>query len=73
VFVSRRELREVTGLPVLGSVSFALGPQDRALAKRRFLMFGAAAAALPVALGLAVLLQNPAHRAIAGLLAVLPT
>ncbi len=73
VFANRRELREVTGLPVLGSVSFAQTPQDRASEKRRALMFAAAVALLPVALGLAVLLQEPAHRLVSNLLAALPS
>jgi hypothetical protein len=73
VFASRRELRDVTGLPVLGTISLILEPHDRALTKRRALVFSAVAAALPVALGLAVLLQEPAHRVVASLLGMLPS
>jgi polysaccharide chain length determinant protein (PEP-CTERM system associated) len=68
VFTSRRELRQVTGLPVLGSVSLACTPGERASSKRRRLAFAAASAALPAALGLAVLFQFRAHQVIAGLL-----
>jgi polysaccharide chain length determinant protein (PEP-CTERM system associated) len=73
VFVSRRELREITGLPVLGSVSFARSPADRLLAKRRVLAFSAVAAALPIALGLAVLVQGPASRLVSNLFSVWPS
>jgi polysaccharide chain length determinant protein (PEP-CTERM system associated) len=73
VFVSRRELREITGLPVLGTVSLVESELDRSIARRRTLAFGGMAAALPVALGLAVLLQEPAHRVFAGLFTVLPS
>jgi len=68
VFVSRRELRSATGLPVLGSVSFAQNPKDRGIAMRRTQIFVAVSAALPVALGLAVLLQQRGHQIFASLL-----
>jgi polysaccharide chain length determinant protein (PEP-CTERM system associated) len=71
VFVTRRELRDVVGLPVLGTVSLVESHADRAAVRRGTLVFGGAALALPVALGLAVLVQDHAHRALAGLLAVL--
>jgi polysaccharide chain length determinant protein (PEP-CTERM system associated) len=70
-FMTRRELRELTGLPVLGAISLARGPEERAASKRRLLVFGAAAAALPAALAIAVLLQEPAHRLVASVLSVL--
>jgi polysaccharide chain length determinant protein (PEP-CTERM system associated) len=73
VFENRRELRAITGLPVLGIVSLADGTLDRARARRRTLLFGATAVALPTALAVAVLLQGPAHRLVAGLLKVLPS
>lgn len=73
VFASRRELREITGLPVLGTVSWMTGAQERALLQRRTMIFGALAAALPIALGLAVVFQQPAHTLVAGLLSVLPS
>lgn len=73
VFSNRRELREATGLPVLGAVSLAQTPGDRALVRRRRLVFGAVAAALPLALAAALLLQDRAHRLVAGLLSVLPS
>jgi hypothetical protein len=60
-------------LPVLGSVSLIVEPFDRALTRRRTLVFSAVAAALPVALALAVLLQEPGHRVVASLLGMLPS
>jgi hypothetical protein len=60
-------------LPVLGAVSLAQTPGDRALVRRRGLVFGAVAAALPLALAAALLLQDRAHRLVAGLLSVLPS
>jgi uncharacterized protein involved in exopolysaccharide biosynthesis len=71
VFSSRNELRALIGLPVLGSVSLARTPQERQLARRRWLAFAAAATALPVALGVLLLLQEPAHAAFAKFLAVM--
>jgi polysaccharide chain length determinant protein (PEP-CTERM system associated) len=67
-FTSRRELREITGLPVLGTLSLAESTKDRSISRRKTLMFASVAAGLPVALGLAVLLEGPAQRALAGLL-----
>jgi polysaccharide chain length determinant protein (PEP-CTERM system associated) len=71
VFGDYRELREVTGLPVLGTLSYAKSRQERMASKRRRLIFAAATAALPVVLGLAILAQGPAHRFVAGALSVL--
>jgi polysaccharide chain length determinant protein (PEP-CTERM system associated) len=71
VFADYRELRDLTGLPVLGTVSYANSPQDRMASKRRRLMFAAATAGLPVLLGLAILVQEPAHRLVAGVLSAL--
>lgn len=73
VFENRRELRQITGLPVLGSVSLAATLGDRATSRRKSFVFAGVAAGLPVALGLAVLLQEPAHRALAGILSILPS
>jgi len=68
VFANRRDLRELTGLPVLGTISYALSAKDRAASTRRKLVFVALAGAMPAALGAALLLQDPAHRLVAGLL-----
>ncbi len=70
---TRRELRDITGLPVIGTVTFAQDAGQRAASKRRLLVFGASAAALPLVLAVAVLLQSRAHRLIAELIAVLPS
>jgi polysaccharide chain length determinant protein (PEP-CTERM system associated) len=68
VFAGRRELRAVTGLPVLGSVSLARRPSDRRSSHRRRLIFAVASAALPAAFGLAVLLHERGHQFVARLL-----
>jgi polysaccharide chain length determinant protein (PEP-CTERM system associated) len=73
VFTTRRELRELTGLPILGSLSLARNARDIAQGRRRNLRFAAAALALPLMLALAVVLQGPAHRLVASALAVLPS
>jgi polysaccharide chain length determinant protein (PEP-CTERM system associated) len=72
-FSNRRELREFTGLPVLGSLSLARNEHDRSVARRAKLTFSAVAAALPIALGAALVLQETAHRVVAGLISVLPS
>jgi len=72
VFDSRRELREVTGLPVLGAISLIRTAEDRMLSKKRTLVFCAVAAALPLALALAILVENPAHRAVERIFSALP-
>jgi polysaccharide chain length determinant protein (PEP-CTERM system associated) len=72
VFVARRELRDATGLPVLGTVSYAETAAAKSASRRRRFVFVAAVAALPAALGLAVLLEAPAHRLVAGIAGVLP-
>jgi len=68
VFVTRRELREMTGLPVLGTVSLVQTVADRTVARRRKLIFFAIAAALPSVLIVVVVLAGPAHRAVAALI-----
>jgi hypothetical protein len=70
VFVARRELRDATGLPVLGTVSYAETAGARSASRRRRFVFALAFAALPVALGLAVMLEGPAHRLAAGIIRV---
>ncbi len=64
VFNSRRELREATGLPVLGTISFVQSAAERAAAKRRTVLFAMAGVALPIALAVAVVVQEPARQAI---------
>ncbi len=71
VFTNRRELRQVTGLPVLGSVTYAQHPAGRLASRRRRIMFAAAVGALPIALGIAILVQAQAHGAISRLLVAL--
>jgi polysaccharide chain length determinant protein (PEP-CTERM system associated) len=73
VFSNRLELREATGLPVLGTVSLAQNAHDRSVLRRRTVVFGAVAAALPIALGAVLLLQDSAQRIVAALLSVLPS
>ena len=64
VFNNRRDLRDATGLPVLGAISFAEGADVRALAKRRDRMFAAACGVLPVALVLAMVAEDTVRRLI---------
>jgi polysaccharide chain length determinant protein (PEP-CTERM system associated) len=71
VFGDFRELRELTGLPVLGALSYAKSRQERVASRRRKMTFAAATAGLPIFLGLAILAQGPAHRLVAGALSVL--
>jgi hypothetical protein len=73
VFATRRELRDATGLPVLGSLTLARNARDIAESWRRNLRFAVVAVALPVVLALAVLLEQPAHRLVASALAVIPS
>jgi polysaccharide chain length determinant protein (PEP-CTERM system associated) len=73
VFATRRELRDVTGLPVLGSLSLARNARDSAQRRRRNLRFTVAAVSMPLMLMFAVLLQAPAHKFVASVLAVLPS
>jgi polysaccharide chain length determinant protein (PEP-CTERM system associated) len=73
VFMTRRELRDLVGLPVLGTVSRVQTARERANERRGIVAFGAMAAALPAALALVVVFQGPAHRIIADILSLLPS
>jgi hypothetical protein len=50
-FVDARNLREITGLPVLGVVSLLSDPVAARLEKRRLAVFGGGVASFAVAVG----------------------
>ncbi|HET7314051.1 XrtA system polysaccharide chain length determinant [Salinisphaera sp.] len=56
VFSSRRDLTDATGVPVIGSVSLALSPAQRANRRRSMLVFFVCCASLPIGFAVALAL-----------------
>lgn len=62
VFYTRRSIRKVVGMPVLGSVSMILSPDQIAANKRKTLAWVGANVALLLLGGMVVLMQDPISR-----------
>lgn len=68
VFVDSRSMAEITGVPVLGSVTRTWVELQRAEIRRGLLRYSAASALLVVLFGVVVVIQRPASQLIHGML-----